>query len=273
MIGEASTLELTGTGGLAKSRWKLTGSGVSRLMVFQGTESGIGTTLVSFAAAVCAARVTGLNVGYLSLGSERMKLQRYLGITKPDSRSGPTRGNWTFNSYPLEAPANYCSVAPVPNLTIVYGDERYEAKTFDAEKVEGMLSAARSAFDICIVDMKADLTDSAVHAALMEADACVAVAAPLTIHELKSRYRSRRADSPAFRLNTCFDVLVNQAETDGQMYSAEWLEFSRANGVRIVGQIPWHQEVADRLYRGRMLELLERNHPVGEAARKLFRTY
>ncbi|GIP35434.1 hypothetical protein [Paenibacillus sp. J2TS4] len=239
-------------------------SGDNKMVVYMGTTPNIGTTVVSFGSAVCAARASRLNVGYLCLNLKSSKLHRYMGMNEVLSSLDQLRADLKSQSLTRQRLLRHCIQAPgLPGLSVLFGSSlREQAEFYQPEDIEHLLTAARSAFDLCIVEVNAYWDNAATVAALLEADARVVVTTPDLTHFQEDFQRWLQTMAPMFGLHSAsFHLVVNQVEKMASAGGIRVKDIEKETGLKIVSQVPRKSNLVELLNQGKLMELFEGDHP------------
>lgn len=253
-----------------------TASGDNKLIVYLGTTPNIGTTLLSYGSAVCAARCAHLSVGYLCLNLKSSKLHRYIGMNEVSSSLDHLRADLKSQSLTRQRLLRHCVQAPgVPGLSVLFGSSlREQAEFYQPEDIEHLLIAARSAFDLCIVEVNAYWDNAATVVALLEADARIIVTTPDLTHFQEDLQRWMLTMAPMFGLHPeTFHLVVNQVEKASAAGGIRMKDIQRETGLEIISQVPRREETVERLNQGKLMELLAGDHPFYQAIARIPRKF
>lgn len=142
------------------------------LAVFIGSTPNIGTSLTAFGTAYRIAAQTGKRIGYLCLNLKSAKTHLYLGVRQPvltlDGMRPELRAR-TLNGRKLREYAYRPS--KTGSLHVLFGNlAREQAEYYEAGDIQQLLTAAREAFELSILDVSSYWDNAATVCALQEAD-------------------------------------------------------------------------------------------------------
>ncbi|GAA3410943.1 CpaE family protein [Paenibacillus hodogayensis] len=236
-----------------------------RTIVFVGSTPNIGTTFVSFGAAVGLAARTGRTVAYLCLNLKSSKLHRYMGIEKPEASLDQLRAEIRAGSLRPERLRSYCeSVKGVPGLRVLFGNQlREQAEFFTAEDIEHLLHTARRAFDVCIVEVNAYWDNAATVCALLQADSRILVTTPELTHFQEDTERWLRGLCPIIGLTAdSFDLVLTRSDKSGSAAGIRERDIRKEMGLALIGKVGRYDDLAETVNQGKLLELLLGVHPL-----------
>ncbi|RAV16718.1 hypothetical protein [Paenibacillus contaminans] len=247
-------------------RWLFGGTsraGGGRLVVFVGTTPNIGTTLVSFGTAVRLALDSEASVGYLCLNLKSSKLHRYRGKDSAAATLDSIRAELKAQRLHGDRLLGLCEpTRGVPRLHVLYGNMlREQAEFFRPEEIECLLQAARSAFDLCIVEVNAYWDNAATVCAMIQADARVAVTTGELSHFQEDMQRWLNTVGPIFGLTSdSVELVVNQLDKRSLLNGIRAKEVRKETGMRLAAEIPRFSDIAGYLNEGKILELFTGHH-------------
>ncbi|MDF2668669.1 MAG: hypothetical protein K0R67_975 [Paenibacillus sp.] len=243
----------------------LTRETCSKLMVFIGSTPNIGTTLVSFGAAVELARETTHRIGYICLNLKSSKLHRYLGNERPAYTLDQLRAELRSQSLTREKLLQTSeTLRGVPNLHVLYGNMlREQAEYYRPEDVAHLLKVALSTFEVCVVEVSAYWDNAGTLGGLLEADSKYLVTTRELAHFQEDTNRWLHNLSQSFGMTPGgFDLIVTQADKIGGTAGLGLKDIRRETSMNVLGQVHRHSAVVESMNQGKLLELLLGRHPV-----------
>lgn len=239
----------------------------NQVMTFQGTDTGIGTTFLSFATAWSAARTEKLRVAYFSLGSDLRKLWHYLGFTKAKVRMKHKQG-WTYAQFdPMKAAGKPqdSSAMLLPNLSIICAG--LPEGRWNPMSAEALQTYIRANYDLCFIDLHGDWNPIAAKDVSAGADACVNVITPLSL-KLANPCPPERFIPASGRSDDSLDVLINQADSSTAMVTNKTPAL-KGMKLNVLGSVPWSREISEHLHQGKLQELLQTSDSLDKTAKRL----
>jgi Flp pilus assembly CpaE family ATPase len=241
------------------------GKGGGKTFVFVGSTPNIGTTVVSFGAAVGMACRTGRSVAYLCLNLKSSKLHRYVGLDKPEASLDHLRAEIRSLSLRPDRLEAYCEpVKGIANLRVLFGNQlREQAEFFTPEDIEHLLQTAKRTFDMCIVEVNAYWDNAATICALLQADSRILVTTPELTHFQEDTDRWLRGLCPIIGLAPdSFDLVLTQADKNGGSTGIRQSDIRKETGLTLIGKVGKYAELTETVNQGKLPELLLGAHPL-----------
>ncbi|MDF2926653.1 MAG: hypothetical protein K0R57_5567 [Paenibacillaceae bacterium] len=238
-----------------------------KLAVFAGSTPNVGATLVAFSTAMQLARTLECRIGYLCLNLKSSKLYRYVGMDKPLLGLDSIRAEMRSASLtPQRLGTCMEPLKEQPNLHLLYGTvQREQAEFYQPEDILHLLEAARSSYDICIVDVNAYWDNASTITSMMEADQRVLVTTPDLGHFQEDLNKGLKTLAPIFGISSdSFLLAVNQhlAAEPGGIRTGD---IRKETGMTLAAVIAHDERLRDWLNRGRLVEYVSHNKQVVQA--------
>ncbi|WP_409342610.1 CpaE family protein [Paenibacillus sp. MBLB4367] len=243
-----------------------------KLIAFVGTTPNIGTTLVSYGAAVRLALDSEASVGYMCLNLKSSKLHRYRGQESAAATLDGIRAELKAQRLDGNRLYGLCEpVRGVPGLRVLYGNMlREQAEFFRPEEIECLLQAARSAFDVCVVEVNAYWDNAATVCVMLHADVRVAVTTGEISHFQEDMHRWVHTVGPIFGLSSgSLDLVVNQLDKRSMLNGIRAKEVRKETGMRLAAEIARFPDIPGYLNEGKILELFTGDHPIRQPAARM----
>lgn len=229
-----------------------------RLAVFIGSSPNIGTTLVSFGTAVRLALATDCRIGYLCLNLKSSKIHRYLGREDPPVTLDGLRAELRSRTLGPERLARLCETFPaLPGLHVLPGNLlREQAEYFTPEDIEHLLDAARTAFELTLVEVNAYWDNAATITGVLCADHRYLVTTPDLSQFQEDINRWVISLAPVLQLRPeSFELVVNGYDPPAAA-GIQLKDIGRETGMPVRARLTRRPEVGAALNQGRLLELL-----------------
>jgi MinD-like ATPase involved in chromosome partitioning or flagellar assembly len=237
----------------------------NQLIALIGSTPNIGTTTVAFGLAVRLALDSTQTIGYLCLNLKSSKLHRYTGKDEPRFTLDGLRADLRANNLTSDKLLKVCETfRTVSRLHVLYGNQiREQADYYTPDEIEQVLEAARSAFNLCLIDVNAYWDNAATVCGMIRADRRIVV----TTRELAHFQEDiRRWIKPAATLYgmapSAFDLIVNQSGGESGRGGVRLKDIRRETSMQPFGEISRHAGLHEYADEGRLLELLGGNHPI-----------
>lgn len=241
------------------------GSDKGKIVLFLGSTPNIGTTLVSFGTAARLAISSESTVGYLCLNLKSSKIHRYLGIDDPVVTLDGLRAELRARSLKKERLRQYCAAPKnARSLHVLFGNLlREQAEFYSPEDIEHLLQTARSAFDLCIVEVNAYWDNAATVSAILQADMRLLVTTGEITHFQEDVYRWLQCVGPVFHLDaSSFDLVVNQGKSAVESGGLHLRDIRKETGMHMIASVSGYPEISAILNHGKMMELFTGEHPI-----------
>jgi MinD-like ATPase involved in chromosome partitioning or flagellar assembly len=238
-----------------------------KIISFVGSTPNIGTTLVSFGTAFCMAQLTNAKVGYLCLNLKSSKLHKYLGRDDRVFTLDALRAELKAQSLSKERLLQVCeSVREVPGLYVLYGNMlREQAEFFTPAEIEHILRVARSAFDICVVEVNAYWDNAATICGIVEANTRIAVTTGDMAHFQEDLNKWIGHVGSVFGLQSHgFDMIAVQMDKQSKTDTLTIKDIRKETQMHLIGQVSRHADLTAVLNQGKLIELLQSSHPMQE---------
>lgn len=223
---------------------------------FLGTTPNIGTSVAAFGTALYMAMLTDRRIGHLCLNLKSAKMHRYLGEREPSLTLDGMRPELKSGNVSPERLLRQCrSSKEQPNLHVLYGNlHREQADYYSIEEIDCLLSAAKDAFDICVVDTCAYWDNAATIGAMLQAGQRILVTAPQLSYFQEDLNRWCKVLCPVIRLSPAdFDVLITQLEAGASFRSRE---IAKEAEMQRIGELRKWSGLNPSLDEGRLREWL-----------------
>jgi septum formation inhibitor-activating ATPase MinD len=240
-------------------------SAKGKMISFVGSTPNIGTTLVSFGTAYCLAQLTSASVGYLCLNLKSSKLHKYLGRDDRVFTLDALRAEMKAQSLTKDRLLQVCeSLREAPGLHVLYGNMlREQAEFFTPVEIEHILHTARSAFDICLVEVNAYWDNAATICGIVEADMRIAVTTGDMAHFQEDVNKWIGQVGSVFGLQShAFDLIAVQMEKQSKADSLTVKDIRKETQMHLIGQVSRHPDITGFLNQGKLLGVLQSGHPL-----------
>jgi Flp pilus assembly CpaE family ATPase len=237
-----------------------------KIVLFLGSTPNVGTTTLAFGTAWQLAATTEHKVGYLCLNLKSSKLHRYLGRDARVSSLDVLRAELKSNTLPKERLLQYCErMKDNPNLYVLYGNMlREQAEFFTADEIEHLLSMARSAFDVCIVDVNAYWDNAATLCGVIQADTRLMVTTGDITHFQEDVNRWLGTLGNVFGISpSSFDLILNQSDlsTAGGIRARD---IRKETGMHVLAEVDRLPELFTAVNRGQLAEAMKHSAELKE---------
>jgi Flp pilus assembly CpaE family ATPase len=235
-----------------------------KIITFVGSTPNIGTTLTSFGVAFRLAMETKARIGYLCLNLKSSKLHKYLGRDERVFSLDSLRAELKAQSLSDDRLLQVCEpLREAPGLHVLYGNMlREQAEFFTAVEIEHLLRAARSAFDVCIVEVNAYWDNAATICGIVEADTRVVVTTGDIAHFQEDMNKWIRQVGSVFGLQShAFELIaVQMGKTSSDTLTVK--DIRKETQMHLVGSLSRHEDAVALLNRGKLTEMLSGGHPM-----------
>jgi MinD-like ATPase involved in chromosome partitioning or flagellar assembly len=238
-----------------------------KIISFVGTTPNIGTTLVSFGTAFYMAQMTTAKVGYLCLNLKSSKLHKYLGRDERVFTLDALRAELKAQSLSRERLLQVCEcLREAPGLYVLYGNMlREQAEFFTPAEIEHILRVARSAFDICVVEVNAYWDNAATICGNVEANTRIAVTTGDMAHFQEDLNKWIGQVGSVFGLQShAFDLVAVQLDKQSESNTLTIKDIRKETQMHLIGQVSRHADLKAALNQGKLMELLQSNHSMRE---------
>ncbi|MWC30676.1 hypothetical protein [Paenibacillus sp. MMS18-CY102] len=208
------------------------------LLAFVGTTPNIGTTVAAFAAACRIAERSDAEIGYLCLNLKSAKIQRYIGIDRPQSGLDSIRPELRDRSLGTEQLLRTAHpVEGINGLHVLFGNlERDQAEFYTAEDIGFLLDTARQAFDIVIADVGAYWDNAATVCAIRAATARVLVTTGALTHFQEDWNRWIGQVSPLFGVASAdYELVVIHSPWRSGGFNVK--DIQKETGLQLAGEL------------------------------------
>jgi Flp pilus assembly CpaE family ATPase len=232
-----------------------------KIVLFLGSTPNVGTTTLAFGTAWRLAATTDHKVGYLCLNLKSSKLHRYLGRDTQVSSLDALRAELKSGSLPKERLLQHCErMKEQPNLHVLYGNMlREQAEFFTAEEIEHLLETARSAFDVCIVDVNAYWDNAATLCGVIRADTRLLVTTGEITQFQEDVNRWLHSLGGVFGITAhSFDLILNQS-VPGASGSIRARDIRKETGIHVLAEVHRLPELFPAVNRGQLAEVMEQS--------------
>jgi Flp pilus assembly CpaE family ATPase len=236
-----------------------------KVVLFVGSTPNIGTTFVSFGTAVGLARQTTNTVGYLCLNLKSSKLHRYVGIERLAASLDHLRAELRSKSLRPERLKQYCeTMRRLPNLHVLFGSTlREQAEYFTPEDVEHLLQTARSAFDVCVIEVNAYWDNAATVCGVLAADVKIMVTTGELTHFQEDIERWLRGLGPLFGLDpSSFDLVLTRLNKNEAAGGIRPKDIRKETGMNVIGKVYDYPGLTDSVNQGKVFDLFLGSHPI-----------
>lgn len=247
------------------SEWEETKQ-AAPIVCFVGTTPNIGTTSISFGAAMHAAMHTQSKVGYLCLNLKSSKLHRYIDRDEPVMSLDRLRAELKSRSLNETKLLQHCDqLRGLDNFYILYGNMlRDQAEYFQAEDIEHLLQMAADAFDFCVVEVSAYWDNAATVCALRRANRAIVVTTP----ELSNFQEDLNRWVKGFAVELGLDenemqLFVSQYPSPHANYRLK--DIRKETGMQVIGNARHVQELASVLDQGKLHEYLQKDNDMAKS--------
>jgi MinD-like ATPase involved in chromosome partitioning or flagellar assembly len=237
----------------------------NQLVALIGSTPNIGTTTIAFGLAVRLALDSTQTIGYLCLNLKSSKLHRYTGKDEPRFSLDGLRADLRGNSLTPDKLLKVCETfRTVPRLHVLYGNQiREQADYYTPDEVEQLLETARTAFDLCLIDVNAYWDNAATVCGMIRADRRILVTTRELTHFQEDIRRWIKPAAALYGLATSsFDLVVNQSGSESRSGGIRLKHIRRETSMQPIGEISRHDGLHEYADEGRLLELLGGNHPI-----------
>jgi Flp pilus assembly CpaE family ATPase len=245
-----------------------------KIVLFLGSTPNVGTTTLAFGTAWQLAATTEHKVGYLCLNLKSSKLHRYLGRDARVSSLDVLRAELKSNTLPKERLLQYCEqMKDNPNLHVLYGNMlREQAEFFTADEIEHLLSMARSAFDVCIVDVNAYWDNAATLCGVIQADTRLLVTTGDITHFQEDVNRWLGTLGSVFGISpSSFDLILNQSDlsTAGGIRARD---IRKETGMHVLAEVGRLPELFTAVNHGQLAEAMKHSAELKEGLAPICQT-
>ncbi|KIL38887.1 hypothetical protein SD70_23680 [Gordoniibacillus kamchatkensis] len=244
------------------------------MVLFLGSTPNVGTTTLAFGTAWQLAATTEHKVGYLCLNLKSSKLHRYLGRDDKVNSLDVLRAELKSNTMPKERLLQYCEqMKDNPNLHVLYGNMlREQAEFFTAEEIEHLLSMAREAFDVCIVDVNAYWDNAATLCGIIKADTRLLVTTGDITHFQEDVNRWLRTLGNVFGVTpSAFDLVLNQCDAS-MAGGIRARDIRKETGMHVVTEVKRLPELFTAVNRGQLAEVMKQSEQLRDSLLPLCQT-
>ncbi|MCC2683595.1 MAG: hypothetical protein K0R75_494 [Paenibacillaceae bacterium] len=237
----------------------------NQLIALVGSTPNIGTTTIAFGLAVRLALDSTQTIGYLCLNLKSSKLHRYTGKDEPRFTLDGLRADLRSNSLTPDKLLKVCETfRTVPRLHVLYGNQiREQADYYTPDEIEQVLEAARSAFDLCLIDVNAYWDNAATVCGMIRADRRIVVTTRELAHFQEDIRRWIKSAATMYGMSqSAFDLIVNQSGRESGRGGVRLKDIRRETSMQPIGEISRHSGLYEYTDEGRLLELLVGSHPI-----------
>jgi MinD-like ATPase involved in chromosome partitioning or flagellar assembly len=242
------------------SEWKSKSKSSGKIVCFAGTTPNIGTTMIALGTATMLAQETTSQIGYLCVNLKSSKVHRYLGKDEHQTSLDDLRTELKARSLSRERLLSACEkIEGLPKLHVLFGNiHREQADYYTVEEIEYLLMIARSAFDVCVVDVNAYWDNAGTVCAMIEANARIIVTTPELSHFQEDLNKwVTKVGSALGILTQHTDLVVNQLEKKSSQYGVRLKDIEKETQMRMIGTVKRHDYVSRQLNEGKIMELYQ----------------
>ncbi|EFM11834.1 conserved hypothetical protein [Paenibacillus curdlanolyticus YK9] len=229
------------------------------LLTFVGTTPNIGTTVAAFAAACRMAEQSEAEIGYLCLNLKSAKIQRYIGIDRPETGLDSIRPELRDRSLGADQlrRAAY-RVEGIDGVCVLFGNlERDQAEFYTADDVDFLLETARQAFDIVIADVGAYWDNAATVCAIRAATTRVLVTTGALSHFQEDWNRWIGQVSPLFGVSSVdYELVVIHSPWRNGGFNVKNIQ--KETGLPLAGELQLSEPLLLQLDSGQYQHWLKR---------------
>ncbi|OPH56054.1 hypothetical protein BC351_29645 [Paenibacillus ferrarius] len=251
-----------GSGGDQESR-----QSSGKVLTFIGSTPNIGTTLASFGVAYSLALETSKKVGYICLNLKSSKLHRYLGREEHGFTLDGLRAELKAQSLTADRLIQVCDKPKgAQGLYVLYGNMlREQAEFFAPAEIVHLLRVARSAFDVCVIEVSAYWDNAATVCGLLEADSKIVVTTADIAHFQEDFSKWIRQVGSVFGLQSdSFELLAVQTDHYAKHSEFTIKDIRKETQLHLIGQVSRHTDALSRCNQGKLLEMFALGHPMHE---------
>ncbi|UJF32548.1 AAA family ATPase [Paenibacillus hexagrammi] len=237
--------------------------GQGKILAFVGSTPNIGTTLTSFGTAYCLAEETSSEVGYLCLNLKSSKLHRYLGRDEKVFTLDSLRAELKSQTLTPQRLRQVCEqMREAPGLYVLFGNMlREQAEFFTPSEIDHLLRTARSAFDICVIEVNAYWDNAATVCGLLEADTRIAVTTPDLAQFQEDFTRWIKQVGTVFGLQSdTFELVTVQMDKLSRQHSFTSKDIRKETQLHLIGEVSKHGDALPLCNQGKLLELFHTGH-------------
>lgn len=241
------------TAGMAVKR-----GSAGRLAAFIGSTPNIGTTVLSYAAALLLSTRTSSNVGYVCLQLKSSKLHRYLGRDEAAPGLDRIRADLKARSLTPGRLLPHCERVKESSLHLLFGSmQREQAEFYQPGDIDHLLEAARGAFDLTIVEVGAYWDNAATVSAMLGADERIAVTTPDLGHFQEDMNRGLKLMAPLYGINLrSLSLAINKMLPSRWTGGITTSDIRRETALPVIAEVGTHPELLDAVNQGRLTEFV-----------------
>jgi MinD-like ATPase involved in chromosome partitioning or flagellar assembly len=231
-----------------------------KLITFIGSTPNIGTTVASFGTAWHLAKSTNDTVGYICLNLKSSKLHRYIGRDERVTSLDHLRAELKSRSLHKERLRQYCEpLGEAANLYVLYGNMlREQAEFFTADEIEHLLNVARSAFDVCIIEVNAYWDNAATVCGVLHADTRILVTTNEITHFQEDVGKWLKTIGAVFGIQPhSFDLLLTKGDKRSASGGIRTKDVRKETQMHVIGEIGCYPPIIEYLNQGKLLDLLQ----------------
>jgi hypothetical protein len=225
------------------------------IIMFMGSTPNIGTTVVSYSAAMLIANQTEQQVAYVCLNLKSSKIHNYMGIHQPVTTLDGIRAEIKSRGLTEERLRQYCiNNKDIPNFYVLLGNMvREQAEFYTVEDVHHLLDILSAAFDLCVVEVNAYWDNAATISGLL----CASTKIVVTSNQLGSFQedldRWIKSGSPIFDIDVqSFDLFITQLQKKPLANGYRIKDVRKETGMNIIGRLNRLEQVDEFLNQGRI---------------------
>ncbi|SDO89249.1 hypothetical protein SAMN04487897_12617 [Paenibacillus sp. yr247] len=247
-----------------------------KLITFIGSTPNIGTTLASFGVAYSLALESSKKVGYLCLNLKSSKLHRYLGRDEHVFTLDGLRAELKAQSLTPERLLQVCDKPKEAHgLHVLYGNMlREQAEFFSPSEIVHLLRVARSAFDVCVIEVNAYWDNAATVCGLLEADSKIVVTTADISHFQEDFSRWIRQVGSVFGLQPdSFELMAVQTDRHAKPNEFTIKDIRKETQLHFIGQVSRHADALSRCNQGKLLDMFAPSHAMHEEVKAVSRKF
>jgi len=235
------------------------------IIAFAGSTPNVGTTVIAFGTAYLFARTSGLRVGYLCLNLKSSKLHRYLDRDGKSFAMQELRAELKTCTLRKERLLQSCEqLKDAPNLYVLYGNTQPEmADLYSAAEIAHLIETARTAFDICVIDLNAYWDNAATVCGMQVSDTRVIVTTGDIGHFQEDIGKWIGGVGAALGLvSSDFSLVVARLDRSKTSDGLNMRDIGKETGMPILGRTGRFEDVFAYANQGRLLDMLAGVHPL-----------